>query len=266
MSVRREITTARRRLLDARRAIETLLAHAPGSGKPGWDMLEELLRRGAEVAAGDGYPTQSMSDGDVHGGFGQRVGSSTLTERAALRLASEDDETAERHGRDVQPDRWEDHERDLAADLLRELVSDVARLALHADNIDNCRKVLLSIEGKGRRSDAAQPIGNCPLCAQMVTGIGEDRIKAGYCPACYSAWRRAGAPRDPVERGQFERARLAQLKREAEAADVSPPPRAVGFACEQGHLCCSVSAEHAHWHEPPTCPECSKARAAAKAG
>lgn len=248
MSVRREITLTRRRLLDTRAVIDALLAHADGTGKPGWDVLEEIMRR-AEFVVADGYPTQSMADSDIHGGFAQT--GDTSTERAALRLASESDEEALAHFRQVQADVWRERERDVAGDALVELRSDVEHMAQLADNVDNCRKLVLSIQGRKRGREST--VDNCPLCGGLVTNVGEDRIKAGYCPACYTAWRRAGSPRDSVERHQFERARLEALKLEQRE-----PDRHV--ACE--HICCPVdmrkSPSHEHFHPPASCPSCAE--------
>jgi len=37
-------------------------------------------------------------------------------------------------------------------------------------------------------------IGECKACTELVPGSQTNRLKAGYCPACYSAWRRSEAP------------------------------------------------------------------------
>lgn len=258
MSVRREITMTRRRLTEARTVIDRLLAHADGTGKPGHDVLEELMRRGAHVVA-DGYPSQSMADSDIHGGFAQT--GSTSTEKAALRWASESAEDAEAHGREVRPDDPNRHlERDVAGDALRELVSDIDRLAWHAANADNIRKLLVSIET--RRYGRESGVVNCPLCGELVTNTGDDRIRSGYCRSCYDAWRRAGSPQDPVERHQFEREWLGKLAERKSVVPSSDP-------CEHGHLCCSRSltaAMHDHFRSPAECVDCAAVRGAAKAG
>lgn len=36
--------------------------------------------------------------------------------------------------------------------------------------------------------------GSCLKCANGVSGVGEDRMKSGFCPACHGRWRRAGYP------------------------------------------------------------------------
>lgn len=45
--------------------------------------------------------------------------------------------------------------------------------------------------------------GSCAACDRDVAGTENDRLKAGYCPACYTAWLRDGRP----DRLKFERER-----------------------------------------------------------
>lgn len=49
--------------------------------------------------------------------------------------------------------------------------------------------------------------GNCLICDRVCTGIGEDRLRSGYCPACRVAYKRAGSP----DRAEFMRQRRDQL-------------------------------------------------------
>lgn len=253
MSVSRETTAARRRLefmlracvrflarpgttdKEIRAAIEHLLARVGPTETGTPDVLAELVRRGEHVPH-DGYPPQSMADSDIHGGFAQ----ATPTEKRALRLATNDDE---------QPDDWRETTRDTAADALRELVTNISAAASFLGDADTNRRFLLSIQW---RQKDEEPVDTCSLDGTVVTKLGADRIKGGYCPACYEAWRRAGAPRDPVERSQFERERLAKLQVRARAE------------CE--HVCCPVderrSVDHKHFHEPDTCPSCAEVRSA----
>ena len=41
--------------------------------------------------------------------------------------------------------------------------------------------------------------GDC-FCGRHCTGVGDDRLKSGYCPADWTAWLRAERP----DRGEFE--------------------------------------------------------------
>lgn len=45
----------------------------------------------------------------------------------------------------------------------------------------------------------------CRACGKTVSGLGEDRLRSGYCPKDYQAWIRAGRPdRRAFELGQRE--------------------------------------------------------------
>ena len=35
---------------------------------------------------------------------------------------------------------------------------------------------------------------HCRACARMVAGTDQDRLRTGFCTACYRAWARAGRP------------------------------------------------------------------------
>lgn len=269
MSVKREIKHARRRLefvlrctvrllakpgtpdKDLNQAINALLARVgPAEDRP--DVLAELVRRGEFVPA-DGYPSRSMADSDIHGGFAQT--GSTSTERAALRWASEAEEEAVANRRPVEaddPNRVVD--RDVAAEKLRDLVANIDSAATLLSHADRDRKFLVSIQWRQHDPEDADKPDSCGLCSTVVTKVGADRIKSGYCPACYEAWRRAGAPQDTVERRRFETERMAMLQ----ARERRP------VTCD--HICCPVdmrnSASHTHFKSPTECASCAEVRAA----
>lgn len=52
----------------------------------------------------------------------------------------------------------------------------------------------------------APSVGSCRACGSMVTGVGTDRLRSGYCPACAEAFRRR-CQEGPVDRAAFERER-----------------------------------------------------------
>lgn len=56
--------------------------------------------------------------------------------------------------------------------------------------------------------------GTCQACERDVTGSAVDRLKSGYCPACYIAWGRAGRP----DRAQFAAGRRKVDKQQDTAA------------------------------------------------
>lgn len=69
-------------------------------------------------------------------------------------------------------------------------------------------------DSRGRETTLAE----CGCCGSTVTGLGNDRLRANYCHACYAAWHRAkkAGTRDRV---RFETDRRAQMVEEAERAD-----------------------------------------------
>lgn len=193
MTVKRTIERTRRCLLSAKRDAEALLA--PG-------VLEEVFIRGSYVVA-DGFPP---------GTDGTRRGSTqTSTERAALRLASPSDEEAQAKEQEVKPDTWQEREPDPVADALRELVSMAEHAQFYMRDAKQCRDYVVSVEARirGKQSSA----DTCALCEEVVTGVGEDRLKNLYCPACYKAWQRADYPHEHRERRRFEDERRKWLRR-----------------------------------------------------
>ena len=62
------------------------------------------------------------------------------------------------------------------------------------------------------KTDATPPgSGTCAACDRWVPGTDADRIRAGYCPADYAAWLRAGKP----DRARFERHQRIDHQEEA---------------------------------------------------
>lgn len=82
----------------------------------------------------------------------------------------------------------------------RELDAAIDRLLAALGLVD----VLLRNPLAGR----APAVGSCRACGAMVTGVGSDRFRGGYCPRCDAAWRRRVNESDgPVDRVVFERER-----------------------------------------------------------
>ena len=68
-------------------------------------------------------------------------------------------------------------------------------LAIRASalRIEKAKSVIVHITD-GRRGRETT-LGTCNACERTdVANTGSDRIKSGYCPACYMAWRREGQP------------------------------------------------------------------------
>lgn len=54
----------------------------------------------------------------------------------------------------------------------------------------------------------------CRICGLTPSGLGEDRLKSGYCPRHHQRWIRAGRP----DRGRFETQQKAELDQEPKAS------------------------------------------------
>lgn len=99
------------------------------------------------------------------------------------------------------PDTWSLN-GDRIATLLNHLETETTALVNAARRIAGIRRL---IEGRadariGRQSSLQ---ADCLACETPVSGVGEDRLRSGYCPACHRAWLRfaiteAGDGRDPV--------------------------------------------------------------------
>lgn len=86
--------------------------------------------------------------------------------------------------------RWAEHLSGTAAEV--------------ADVLDRLERTLDVLTAAG--ADPAPPAGagSCQACHAVVTGTANDRIKSGFCTACYAAWLRQGRP-DRAEFGASRR-------------------------------------------------------------
>lgn len=148
--------------------------------------LKDLVRRGQHRIGGDGHPRGG--GGEVHG-----QAESTTTEAAALRLAAPADSD--------QPDTWEDTENDLIASALNDVFGLLAEMAGISKSVQRRLDFIEGVRGKARVP--GEIAGHCAACTRPVTGVGNDRLRAGYCDACRKAWARAGFP----DRFGFEKTR-----------------------------------------------------------
>jgi len=126
----------------------------------------DLVRRAHEVAAllmSDGLPTSSMGEpGGGNGGHGDPTLSAVLQRQ--------------RHGRELS---------DLATTCHR----------INADAVHAFRLMSSLVAATVPPAEEHPPgAGHCQRCGRWVVGSTSDRIKSGWCPACYVGWRRAGSP------------------------------------------------------------------------
>lgn len=156
------------------------------------ERLAEFFRRCEETSAIDGYGRGQSDTGRVSTG---EVSSST--ESAALALL-EGTPLA-----DVQ------YEALTAMCVHLRTVSDEIRAAT-----ENARFLLhVGAEKEGRESG----LTDCRACARPVSGTPKDRLRSGYCQACYAAWDRSGRP----DRLVFEQGRP-----QSNASSLEPDPAA----------------------------------------
>lgn len=117
-------------------------------------------------------------------------------------------------------DEWPDPERDRTAEMVGLLHARCDEMMDAKRRAEGIRR-LIDKRGDARYGRQSS-VTDCLCCEATVTGIGEDRIKAGYCPTCHRAWLRyrdaeQAAGRDPVQE-MFRRTRRAEMATEAERA------------------------------------------------
>lgn len=158
--------------------------------------IESLLTKAHQAAAltlPDGTVGGSGLE-PVSGGGTSRPVEAAILERERILDSREGDHEAQRVGLAAV-----DTSLSVIEHALREIQTELTTLAARAHHgIERQRTNMVDCEACGR------------CVAQTVT----DRIKAGYCRACYEAWKRAGRPDRPT----FERTRRYRLE--------DPPPPA----------------------------------------
>lgn len=130
------------------------------------------------------------------------------TERAALRLAGKEEELNPDGSvkREAEPDTWEEYERDPVAEAIVECLANLAEAAGHLKQAK--RKIPVITDAGAKLRNRKDSIDQCLCCDTDVLGTREDRLKAGFCAACYEAWRRTAFS----DRFVFMRDRRVKLK------------------------------------------------------
>jgi len=211
---RRSIDRRLREVAEARSVIETIDA----------EWLFELQRRREQLASPDGYGSTTYEPGSS--------GSSdtTPTERAALNSGLRLPGCRRPSFVKIRGQKKRVcvhcgfHEDEHSADPIGSTAEEVI------DLLDTATKALRTIHRKftvvtraadgrvGRQSLLSQ----CGACGADVTGYGEDRIKAGYGPCCYVAWRRFDSKSldtgNEPSHVRFRQQRMSELLERAEEA------------------------------------------------
>ena len=160
--------------------------------------------------------TMPSTDLDGYGAGGNGEGRSKGTYSDPVLALVERKEGAPDEFTYVPPDEWRDAEEDLTAKRLELLYAE-------AQNVDNAMRRMEGlkrlIDGRGdARVGRQSSVTDCLCCEATVTGVGEDRIKAGYCPRCYKAWQRYQAQHVEPVHELFRRHRRAEMVAESERA------------------------------------------------
>lgn len=120
-------------------------------------------------------------------------------------------------GTDDTPDVWS-----LNSDRTSKLIENLFRLhaEMYRAAMDLAGVQRLIVNRGDSRFGRQTTVVDCLACDATITGVGEDRVKAGYCPTCHRAWLRwrlaqQEAGKDPVHES-FRKARRAQLAAEIE--------------------------------------------------
>ncbi|HET7486848.1 MAG TPA: hypothetical protein VFJ85_02900 [Acidimicrobiales bacterium] len=92
----------------------------------------------------------------------------------------------------------------LAYSELRQAAALATRAAARMDRIQRNARL-------GRESS----VGRCECCEATVTGVGEDRLRGGFCPSCAKAWERVRSAHEgpgAADRLAFVRTRRTWLQ------------------------------------------------------
>lgn len=144
-------------------------------------VLETVEYRSTLDQRPDGFPTNTRygprTGGPSHLGEvdndDEGPDESSSTERAALRLV---DGRMERDPQQRACERIDQAFRSIWAEI---------------DAAEHAWDVILHASDSIRDREAQSTLGTCQACLRDdVPNVGEDRVRSGYCPACYRAWLR----------------------------------------------------------------------------
>lgn len=161
-------------------------------------VLADLVRRAEQVSTPDGYPPSSRG-GSGGSGDGDPVGQVVI--------------------------QRENERRDVVHDKLAELVSSLYEARGHLRRIDKLRRAVVNA-GALVKETSTSVTSTCECCGRATSGDGEDRLKQGYGPCCYSSWRRWR--QDEIRAGREpSRIRFEHQHQSQHAADRQPQQRGV---------------------------------------
>ena len=146
-------------------------------------LMSELERRSRETAIPDGYPSGGS-------GAGRSADATSSTERAALRRTD---------GVTLDP-------MTLAMRAIRNDIDKAWEMLIRAEDA-----VAFINDRDTMRRERQSSLGTCQACQRDdVPNVGNDRIRSGYCVACFTAWTRTDFGQGRQDRAAFEISRRAQ--------------------------------------------------------
>ena len=187
-------------LPDIRRLLEAIIPAGDKVVIVGNGALAALLIRDEEICQVDGYSTGGNGDG-----------SSSEISRPTERAALENTDDEHRATIDFV------HLRVIAAQRNLQRAADAARFLVGA--IADAQR--LGEKLQGRQADRHIGSGDCQACDRPCSGARDDRLRSGYCTACYWRWvRGADTSGTRPDRAYFERLTSAwDAPPERDAAD-----------------------------------------------
>ena len=174
-------------------ALEHLLAPWAGKGTP--SVLAELMRRGEQPFGADGYATTSALDPS---GVSANSELTSVEGAASARMAdkcSRCDGTGKGQGRgkcracNGSGKRWADPVADSVTIFLKELGVALRALAVVDAQVDSVMGSAAKLAG---RQSSLQGTCQVAACGATVSGVGNDRLRGGFCHRCYlklTTWR-----------------------------------------------------------------------------
>ena len=182
-----------------------------------WLELSKLCKRMAEswpeyvrLAA---MPSTAL-DGFGAGGGGEGRSKGTHSDPpAAIVLRKEGAPDDETH---IAPDEWRTAEIDRVNTLVVRLYGESLAAVTVMRRVEGLKRL---IDNRGdARYGRQSSVTDCLCCEATVTGMGEDRIKSGYCPSCYKAWERYRQVHTDPDHEMFRRARRREMATDEERA------------------------------------------------
>lgn len=154
-------------------------------------VFETVEYRSSIDSQPDGFPTNTRYGPRTGAGLRQdsdgEPEQATSTERAALRLVDGGGP------RDTQQRACE-----RIGQAFRTIWAEI-------DAAEKSWDVILHASDVIREREAQSTLGTCQAClADDIPNVGEDRIRSGYCPACYRAWLRTDTGQGRQDRLAFE--------------------------------------------------------------